>query len=412
MEVRMTAQQSSSVFKNREFRLLWLAQIVSSFGDSLTGLTLLILINELTGSTAAIATLTILLAIPTVTLGLIAGVYVDRFDRKRIMLFSDAARAALVIGLIFVSSKDQLWLLYLLGFLQATVGTFFGPARSALMQYLIPKEQLLEAGSISQTSVVISSLAGSACAGLLYGLSQSFWLAFVIDTVTFLLSFAFVLAVRVPKLDLVSSIEKASGVFQELREGFRAIAGSRFLIALLVTGGVATFGFGAVNVLLVPLTINVFKVPPVWLGTIEGAQTVGMVLGGVFLVGLASRINSNWLIVSGIAALSLLTAGIGLAPNVIVFSAMMFGIGLVLVPLSSAAGAMMQQVVANELMGRVSSSLNVVNGVANLISMALAGTLGAAIGLQNVFLVSSLIVALAAILSGMLLLRPERKAKS
>jgi MFS family permease len=97
---------------------------------------------------------------------------------------------------------------------------------------------------------------------------------------------------------------------------------------------------------------------------------------------------------------------------VIVFSTMMFGIGLVLVPLSSAAGAMMQQVVANELMGRVSSSLNVVNGVANLISMALAGTLGAAIGLQNVFLVSSLIVALAAILSGMLLLRPERKAKS
>jgi MFS transporter, DHA3 family, macrolide efflux protein len=164
-----------------------------------------------------------------------------------------------------------------------------------------------------------------------------------------------------------------------------------------------------VNVLLVPLTINVFKVPPVWLGTIEGAQTVGMVLGGVFLVGLASKVNPNWLIVSGIAALSLLTAGIGLAPNVIVFSAMMFGIGLVLVPLSSAAGAMMQQVVANELMGRVSSSLNVVNGVANLISMALAGTLGAAIGLQNVFLVSSVIVAIAAILSGMLLLLPERK---
>jgi MFS family permease len=406
----MTAQQSSSILKNREFRLLWLAQIVSSFGDSLTGLTLLILINELTGSTAAIATLTILLAIPAVTLGLIAGVYVDRFDRKRIMLFSDAARATLVIGLIFVSSKDQLWLLYLLGFLQATVGTFFGPARSALMQKLIPKEQLLEAGSVSQTSVVISSLAGSAFAGLLYGLTQSFWLAFVVDTITFLLSFAFVLAVRVPKLEVVSSLEKATSVFQELREGFRAIAKSRFLIALLVTGGVATFGFGAVNVLLVPLTINVFKVPPVWLGTIEGAQTVGMVLGGVFLVGLASKINPNWLIVSGIAALSMLTAGIGLAPNVIVFSAMMFGIGLVLVPLSSAAGAMMQQVVANELMGRVSSSLNVVNGVANLISMALAGTLGAAIGLQNVFLVSSVIVALAAILSGILLLLPKRNA--
>jgi MFS transporter, DHA3 family, macrolide efflux protein len=408
----MTARQSSSVLQNREFRLLWLAQIVSSFGDSLTGLTLLILVNALTGSTAAIATLTILLAIPTVTLGLIAGVYVDRFDRKRIMLVSDAARAALVIGLIFVSSKDNLWLIYVLSFLQATVGTFFGPARTALTQELIPPEQLLEAGSISQTSMVLSSLAGSAFAGVLYGLTQSFWLAFVIDAATFLISFALVLAVRAQHQARASSATETTGPFKELLEGLQVIQRSRTLIALLVATGVTMLGLGAVNVLFVPLLINVLKVPPVWLGAVEGAQTAGMILGGVFLMGMISKVNTSWLVVVGLAALSVLVAGVGLAANVIVFAVVMFGVGLVIVPLSSAAGAMMQKIVSNELMGRVSSSFNVVTGAASLLSMALAGTLGANIGLRNVFLIAGVIVAFAAVVSAALLLVPERKTKT
>jgi MFS family permease len=412
MEVRMTAQQSSSVLRNREFRLLLIAQIVSSFGDSLTGLTLLILVNELTGSTAAIATLTILIAIPTVTLGLIAGVYVDRFDRKRIMLYSDAARAAVVIGLIFVSSKDNLWLIYTLSFLQATVGTFFNPARAALTQALIPSEQLLEAGSISQTAMVLSSVAGSAFAGVLYGLTQSFWLAFVIDAATFLISFTLVLAVRAQHQSRASNDDQKTSPFKELLEGLQVIQRSRSLIGLLVATGVTMLGLGAVNVLFVPLLINVLKLPPVWLGAIEGAQTVGMILGGVFLMGTISKVNTGWLIVVGLIALAVLVVGIGLAANVIVFAVVMFGIGLVLVPLSAASGAMMQQMVSNEMMGRVSSSFNVVTGAASLLSMALAGTLGTIIGLRNVFLVAGMIVALAAVVSAMLLLVPERKTRT
>jgi MFS family permease len=420
MEVRMTAQQSSSVqssvqlsvLRNREFRLLLIAQIVSSFGDSLTGLTLLILVNELTGSTAAIATLTILIAIPTVTLGLIAGVYVDRFDRKRIMLYSDAARAAVVIGLIFVSSKDNLWLIYTLSFLQATVGTFFNPARAALTQALIPARQLLEAGSISQTAMVLSSVAGSAVAGVLYGLTQSFWLAFVIDAGTFLISFALVCAVRAQHQSRASVEGEKTSPFKELLEGLQVIQRSRSLIGLLVATGVTMLGLGAVNVLFVPLLINVLQLPPVWLGAIEGAQTVGMILGGVFLMGTISKVNTGWLIVVGLVVLAVLVVGIGLAANVIVFAVVMFGIGLVLVPLSAASGAIMQQIVSNEMMGRVSSSFNVVTGAASLLSMALAGTLGAIIGLRNVFLVAGMIVALAAVVSAMLLLVPERKTRT
>jgi MFS family permease len=80
------------VLKIRNFRLLWLGQVVSNFGDSLTALALIFLVNHLTGSTAAIAVMAIVLAVPQVVFGLIAGVYVDRMDRKRIMIGSDLLR--------------------------------------------------------------------------------------------------------------------------------------------------------------------------------------------------------------------------------------------------------------------------------------------------------------------------------
>ena len=90
------------LLKNHNFRLSgW--EIVSDFGDSLTMLALLILVNQVTGSAAAIATMMIVLAVPQVTVGLVAGVYVDRLDRKLIMIISDLLRGSLVLGFVGVA---------------------------------------------------------------------------------------------------------------------------------------------------------------------------------------------------------------------------------------------------------------------------------------------------------------------
>src|SRR5215203_5208227 len=128
------------LLKNRNFRFLWLGQIISDFGDSLTMLALLILVNQLTGSAAAIATMFVVLLIPHVTVGLVAGVYVDRLDRKMIMVVSDLLRGALVLGFVGVTllgSAEYLWIMYVIGFMQATVGTLFTPARSALIPNIV-----------------------------------------------------------------------------------------------------------------------------------------------------------------------------------------------------------------------------------------------------------------------------------
>ncbi|MDH3944615.1 MAG: MFS transporter, partial [Anaerolineae bacterium] len=143
------------LFKIRDFKLLWSGQVISNFGDAMTSLALLLLVNDLTGSTAALATMAIMLAIPSLTFGLIAGVYIDRLDRKRIMIASDLLRGIIVLGFLLVDSPEKVWMLYLFGFLQASVGTFFTPARAALLPNIVPREGLLAANSIAQTSRVI-----------------------------------------------------------------------------------------------------------------------------------------------------------------------------------------------------------------------------------------------------------------
>ncbi|MCP5023941.1 MAG: MFS transporter [bacterium] len=98
-----------TLLRIKDFRYLWLGQIVSNLGDSMTNLALLLLINHLTGSTAALATMAILLALPSLTFGLFAGVIVDRADRKRIMLLSDLLRSIFVLGFILVDGPERIW---------------------------------------------------------------------------------------------------------------------------------------------------------------------------------------------------------------------------------------------------------------------------------------------------------------
>lgn len=113
----------------RDFRLLFIGQAMSNWGDGLTTITLLILTQRLTGSTAAVAGTAIAVALPQLLLGMLAGVYVDRWDRRKVMIASDIARGVLVLGFVFVGSAERVWLLYLVAFLQAAVGTFFNPAK-------------------------------------------------------------------------------------------------------------------------------------------------------------------------------------------------------------------------------------------------------------------------------------------
>ncbi len=390
------------------FRYLWTGQIISNFGDSLTYLTLVLLINRITdGDTAAIAYLLIALALPTATIGLVAGVFVDRWDRKRVMVISDVLRGSLVLAFLFIGTAENtnLLLLYLIAFAHASVGAFFTPARSAVIPLVVPKEGLLSANSLAQTSSVFFRVLGTAAAGFLVGSLEVFWPAYLVDASTFFLSALFISRVNLSDLDsLTAPLQKASqatasAVFGEMRAGLGLLISNRILIGNLVAGGVTMLGLGAVNVLLAPMIVNDLQVAEAWFGAIELSQVIGMIISGSLIAVLASRFKPTNLISSGLIGIGLGVALLFLVQELWHLFIVLFIIGLMSTPLNTAIATLIQLVVDNDKLGRVSAALGAVIQVANLVSMFAAGTLAALIGVRNVFVLSGILAILAGLLA-------------
>ena len=413
----MTTQESTTaasatlrtLFRRGDFRHLWLGQVVSAFGDNVTNLTLLILINALTGSTAALATMTILLAIPQVTVGLVAGVFVDRWDRKRVLLASDLIRGLLVLGFIAVGSTERLWLLYLLAFLQACVGTFFNPARSALMPTLVPADELLAANSAMQTGSLVAQVLGAGAAGLVVGAFAVYWPAFALDALTFFVSFALILLVRSaasqPESDAPASVW---AIGRQLGVGLGLLVRTRVLLGIVVVTAVMMLGLGTVNVLFVPLLANDLQVPVTWFGAVEFAQVAAMILSGSLVV-LLARYSPAALISVASLLLGVAVGLIAVAANVWQVLLILFVVGACITPLQAAIQTIMQTTVPNQLLGRVGSALNTTIMTANLSAMAFAGGLGSAIGIRNVFLFAGGMTILAGLLAMFMLRKTSQE---
>jgi MFS family permease len=388
------------VLKIRDFRLLWLGQVISNFGDSLTALAVLLLINKITdGSTSAVALGAIVQALPQVTIGLLAGVYVDRLDRKRIMIISDLLRGVMVLGFIPVASPDTLWLLYLIAFVQASVGAFFTPARTAFMANIVPKRGLLAANSLSQTTRIIAGVVGVGAAGGLIGALDIYWPIFAIDSFTFFLSAFFIIRIAIEVTPPDSLAKGASAVVQQLKEGLSLIFTTRVLGGTVVAMGVTMLGLGAVNVLLVPFVVNQLQVTETWFAALEGSQTLSMVLSGALVAGLASKFKATNIVSVGLGLLGIAIGALSLVTGVWGLMAILFLVGWVMTPLQASLVTLIQTEVVDDLRGRASAALSTMSQSANVLSMAAAGALADAIGLRQVFIISGLIVMFAGLSS-------------
>jgi MFS family permease len=383
-----------ALLRIRDYRLLWTGQLISDAGDAVTNFTLLLLVNALTGSTAALAAMAIVLAIPSLTIGLVAGTYVDRVDRRRIMLASDALRALFVLGFIAVGSASSLWLLYALAFVQATIGTFFTPARGALLPRIVPREGLLTANSLTQATRVVAFVTGAGLAGLIVGVAGQFWPAFVLDSASFVASFLLIARLpatigRIP----VEARAAAAGVGEALLVGLRTIARSRTLSTTIAVLAVVMLGGGAVNVLFVPIVVRVLNAGPVWLGPVELAQGASMILATGLIASLGRRFRSSTIVTVGVAAIAVAVAAIGAITEIWQLLVLSFALGWFLSPVQAAVVTIIQQGTPDEELGRVMAVLQAAMSATSVLSMGFAGIAGDAIGIREVFFVAGAIVA-------------------
>jgi len=399
------------MIRNRNFRLLWLAQAISAAGDTFSFLAIQIRIDDLASgpgeSVRGVSMVLIAYALPTLLLGLFAGTMVDRWDRKRVMVVSDIARALIAPAYLLLQSSSDLPIAIAAAFLMASFGVFFYPARTALLPSMVEDDELMSSNGTMQLGNTIARLSGPALAGLVianWGVRTAFW----IDSASFLVSGFLVLGISGVVTRVVSSQEDSRSTLQDFREGFRFALHSRLLQGITLGIAVAMLGIGAVNVLFVPFLRGAFAVEAAGLGGIEFAQGVGMLIGALLMGALGKRFLPRNIAVLGMVGLGLGIGATGMAPVLGLIVAAMPLVGFTLPPINASLTTMLQRGIPEALLGRAGSVMEMASSLTNLISMGLAGWIAGVVGLRETFVLAGAIVLIAGLAMGWMLKADKR----
>jgi MFS family permease len=258
--------------RNRNFRNLFIGQLVSQTGDWFNSVALFTLLLSLTGSGEAVGIVLIIKLLPSFFAGPLAGVVADRFNRKTIMIVADVARGILVLGFLFVQRPEQIWIVYAIAALEIIVATFFEPAKSAAIPNIVSREELIAANALASASWSVTLALGAALGGLVtdaFGRDT----AFIVDSMTFFVSAAYIARVHLRSTAKTErptrlSLADATGV-TDFIEGARYLkANPRVMALLLVKSG---WGLGGGVLLL--LTIYGKQIFPIGR---DGAASIGM----------------------------------------------------------------------------------------------------------------------------------------
>lgn len=359
-----------AVFRNRNFTFLWIAQLVSTIGSGLTSLAASILIFRVTGSALSVGLMLIASAGPSVFIGLIAGVFVDRWDRKRIMIASDLIRAFLVVLVPFLVPSNLAWL-YVLVALTSSVEQFFHPALESVLPEVASEEELAAANSMMAISSFGSTAIGFAASGLIASRFPIEW-AFYLDGVTFLISALAIFFVRVQVME-VEGKTSVKIVWSNLQAGAKFLWDSQVLRALFLISGPLMVAVGLWNSLLLPFADRALNATEFEFGLQEGLTSIGYVIGAFFMARMASRLQTGqWLTISYLALGLIfgLYAGVTNIPMAIVLVTIA---GFLNAPGSIARRLEIQRNTTRQIRGRVVSVFTVSRSVFFLVGMGAAG---------------------------------------
>ena len=270
---------------NRNFRNLWLGQVVSQMGDWFDTIALIAIILNLTGSGRNVSLLMIARFVPSFVFGPLSGVVADRFSRRTIMILSDLLRALVVLGFLLVRRADQLWIVYVLTVLQLVFSTFFEPARTAAVPSIVSDRELLPANAISSVTWSAMLTIGAAIGGVVTGLFGT-KAAFLLDSLSFVASAAFIASVRFPKRPprekTKLSLGKALGITDTV-EGMRYVKHRPRVLALLLVKPAWGLG-GGILTLLPVFGAKIFPMgrgAATGIGVLFAARGIGTAVGPI-----------------------------------------------------------------------------------------------------------------------------------
>jgi MFS family permease len=388
--VQIEASAYRDLLRNRNFLYLWSSQMVSAIGDWVIVAVLLTAINALSGGKSyAISLLMLAEFLPAVLLGFLAGVFIDRLDRKNTLIICDISRAFLVVFLPFI---HDLWLIYVIVFVMQTFSTIYGPAKDASIPDLVERNQLTNANSLNLLTLYASMAFGTAIAGAVIGffaylarINPGFFgryinpngAAFFIDSLSFLLSAYFIFKIvgfkRRPKEQRVRL--NANQVSSDFREGYNYLRHDPLTRVILILTLACFLGGGTIYVLTVGFVTYVLGASGQTFIYILTTLLFGM-MGGSILAGvLRHRIRKERVLGiaiatfgAGVIAFSLITVR-ALSFAIVVAAGIAMGYGTV------GMVTLLQERVAEEFRGRAFAAIQVIMRGSIFASIMVAGPL-------------------------------------
>jgi len=372
--------------------LLWSGQFVSQMGDRLAMVAFPWLVYRSTNSAFSTAVMLALYTLPYVLFGTVAGVFIDRFNKRSLMVLADVLRAGLMLA---VPLAARVWLpgVFLLSFLAASASVFFDPSKYALLPEVVAGPKLLRANSLLATTENLTDVVGYSAAGFVaFYLSTSS--AFYADSATFLVSAAALVFMSYRPAPRETERHGRTGVAHEAREGLTYLmrhkglaANTAVLMALAISGGASyplTFFYAAK---IVGGDARSF-------GLIEAALGLGYLLGAVALAWAANRVAKGVAMTLGMAVMG---AGLAVVGAVTTLSAALipfFVIGVANAAAIISVDTYFQQTVPERLSGRVWGIRFTLTQTMYAVSVLAGGALAGKIFVPTLFIACGALVAL------------------
>lgn len=373
--------------RNRNLVVLLVGRSLSAWGDALCAIALVWLVYKATASPLAVAGMGAALRAVPLLVGPAAGVFIDRWDRRRAMVGADAVRLLLVLALALLTARHALsaGVAYAIVFALAAAAMPYGPALHAIMVRMLPREDLAAANSLYVSASQANRLAASAVGGVVVGLVGA-TASFLLDAVSFACGILSVLALDVPDAPDAPPPPAAPAATRpsfgaQFRQGVRVLAEDRRLRPLLVVVASVTLGGSAFQAILPVLVFRQLGGGPAMLGALEAVAVAAAVAGALVPGWLARRLAVGSLLAAATASLGLGVALVGLAHDGPLGAAGMAILGLAEGASAVVFATFFQTTVPEPLMGRFFGLVGAVEAAggapASLAAGILAGPWGA-----------------------------------
>ncbi len=373
---------------NRNFALLWSGQAISTLGDFVFNTTLvvwiaIVLARGYAWTPIAVSGIFLAATFPTVLIGPLAGVFVDRWQKRRTMLVINVLQACFIAflllqvsitGIIHLSLLWQLSMIYLVVFLLNTCQQFFGPSTLALINSIVEKKDQPRAIGLGQLSSSIATLVGPVLAPPLLLAFGVQW-ALLFNMLSFVVSFSMLLLVHSSEQDKQQTNAESTHFFTEFRVGLVYLLTSQMLRTLLAVSFIAMLGGGILFALDIFFVTQNLHTPPSLYGVLDMAVGAGAILGAILASIYAQRLGLTrtlWMSVMALGVGILIYARLS---SFLPAIGVLFLTGIPFAALDVASGPLLLRATPEHLIGRITALFNPIVTVATLVSSASAGYL-------------------------------------